>query len=94
METTYKNLAYSASQLKHNYGPNVHILAQPSLLTRLSRACSPECDSLELVRHVRSVYREMASIVANVEFPRRQVRAKTRMFEHHRQIIGHLVFRR
>lgn len=85
METAYKHLDYSASQMKHNYGRNVHILAQPSLLTRLARACSAECDSLELVRHVRSLYREMASIVANVEFPRRQVRLKTRMFDHHRQ---------
>ena len=85
METAYRHQDYTVPQLKHNYGPRVHILAQPSLLTRLARACSPECDSLELVRHVRSLYREMASIVANVEFPRRQVRSKTRMAESHRQ---------
>ncbi len=85
METAYRHLKYVVPQLSHNYGSRVHILAQPSLLTRLSRACSPECDSLELVRHVRSLYREMASIVANVEFPRKQVRTKTRMAEFHRQ---------
>lgn len=79
METAYDRLIYAPSELRHEYGSKVHILAHPSLVTRLARVCSPECGTPEMQRLVRDLYRELASIVAGAEFPRKRVRSRTRM---------------
>lgn len=79
METAYQHLRYAPPELQHDYGPRVHILAHPALLSRLARACSPECDAPEMIPLVGQLYREMASIVASAEFPRARVRTRTRM---------------
>lgn len=85
METAYRHLRYSPPELHHAYGPRVHVLAHPAMLSRLARICSPACETPEMMRLVNDLYREMASIVASAEFPRTQVRIATRMRRRHRQ---------
>lgn len=93
METAYGRLKFEPPELQHRYGPRVHILAHPSLLSRLARACSADCDAPEMMRLVDHLYREMASIVASVELPRVQARIPTRMSRAHREgyYVGELI---
>lgn len=85
METAYDRLKFEPPELTHQYGPRVHILAHPSLLSRLARVCHDRCDAPEMMRLVDHMYREMASIVASAEFPRVQTKIPTRMSRHHRE---------
>lgn len=83
METIYRNLRYTPSEITHRYGQNVHILAHPFLLSVLARLCHPKTIQPELSRMVTLLYRSLAAIVANAEFPRTTVRSLTRMEAHY-----------
>ena len=78
-EQAYQNIQFRASEMQHEYGPNVHILSDPFALTQLARLCSegtvvPEVSHLE-----RSLYTHMLRVVVNQEFPRKTVSSPTRM---------------
>lgn len=81
-ETLYQRVPYRPSELEHRYGPNVHILADPVLLTHLCRLCAPETVQPAINRLVSSIYYETLRQVANVEFPRTVVARDTRMIAH------------
>lgn len=83
METIYRHLRYAPSEIPHRYGPNVHILAHPFLLTVLARLCHPRTIQPEFSRLVALLYRSLAVIVANAEFPRTVARSLTRMKAHY-----------
>ena len=78
-EVTYRELHYQSSELKHHYGPNVHILSDPFALTQLARLCAPGTVVPEVSNLVRSLYTHMLRSVVNREFPRKTVASETRM---------------
>jgi uracil phosphoribosyltransferase len=66
-------------ELEHRYGPQVHILTDPTLRTLLARACIPETRQPEMNRLVAACYRGLLRAVLAGEFPRERVRWPTRM---------------
>lgn len=78
-EQAYQNIRFTASELNHEYGPNVHILSEPFALTQLARLCSIETVAPEVSHLVRSLYQHMLRVVVNQEFPRTTVSLPTRM---------------
>jgi uracil phosphoribosyltransferase len=80
-DSAYSGYVYRLPELPHAYGPNVHLLADPVLLTQLARLCRPEVVQPEVTRLVRDMYRALARLVLANEFPRRAAEVKTRMFE-------------
>jgi uracil phosphoribosyltransferase len=78
-DTLYERVAYRASELEHRYGPGVHILSDPVLLTHLARLCARETVQPTINRLVTTMYYEMLRAVANLEFPRVRVSVPTRM---------------
>ncbi len=78
-EQCYVNPAARDGELVHEYGPNVHLIADPLALTWLSRLSHPSCVQPEVNRIVTLLYRGLVREVINREFPRKIVRTETRM---------------
>jgi uracil phosphoribosyltransferase len=83
MDSQYRRLRYTPSTREHRYGKGVHLISDPYLLTRLARLCSPECVQPEINRLMSALYRAMAQIVVNQEFPRVAAELPTRMAADH-----------
>lgn len=81
MDRQYRQLDYSPSEMQHEYGEGVHILQDPVGLSQLARLCSPRVGQPEFNRLIRRLYQRMVSVVANVEFPRRDAEVPSRMQE-------------
>ncbi len=70
-----------SGELEHGYGPGVHILSDPFLLTVLARIGQPDTSQREIRALLRTIYqRLLAETVAN-EFPTIEARVPTRMSE-------------
>lgn len=75
----YEEVPFSVSEIEHRYGPNVHLLGDPYMLTLLAQLCSPDTVQPDVTRLVRELYRFLTSKVVSMEFPRRRVERPTRM---------------
>jgi uracil phosphoribosyltransferase len=65
--------------LEHRYGPNVHLLDDPVLLTVLARLGAPSTGTAALPALVRTAYQRLFWAVMAREFPIEQGRVPTRM---------------
>ncbi|HSI05824.1 MAG: uracil phosphoribosyltransferase [Myxococcota bacterium] len=79
-ETVYRSYSYRPPQLEHRYGPNVHLLGDPVMLTQLARLSRPETLQPEVTWLVRDIYETLVRIVIAAEFPRSPAEVRTRMF--------------
>jgi uracil phosphoribosyltransferase len=79
-ETAYKSVDYRPPQLTHRYGPNIHLLADPVMLTQLARLSKPETLQPEVTWLIRDIYETLVRTVIAAEFPRREGEVRTRMF--------------
>ncbi|HEX5657855.1 MAG TPA: uracil phosphoribosyltransferase [Polyangiales bacterium] len=80
-ESAYQGYTYRLPELAHGYGANVHLLADPILLSQLARLCRPEVVQPEITTLVRDMYHSLVRMVIANEFPRERVHVKTRMYE-------------
>lgn len=78
-DRTYEHYDYRLSELEHGYGPNVHLLACPVLLTQLARLCRAETVQPEITWLVRDIYETMVRAVIANELPRTLASVDTRM---------------
>ncbi len=80
-DSLYENVPFTLSELKHHYGPQVHLVGTPYLLSQLATLCSkieqPLVNTL-----VRTLYTELVTMAVNHEFPRKAASIPTRMIEH------------
>ncbi len=81
-DSLYENVGFSLSEMKHHYGPNVHLVGTPYLLSLLARLCAKETFQPEVNTLVRTIYSDLVSTAINQEFPRKQATIPTRMFDH------------
>lgn len=81
VDSAYQRLQPASYELEHAYGPNVHILADPFLLTHLAYLCNKETQQPGINRAVRDLYRYLIKAVLNGEFPRVVQRVETRMHD-------------
>jgi len=75
----YEEVPARVDEIEHRYGPNVHLLRDPFLLTMLARLCSPDTVQPDINRIVREIYTHMVARVVAQTFPRRRVEMPTRM---------------
>lgn len=80
-DQAYHGYRYRLPELDHAYGPQVHLLADPVLLSQLARVCMPAVAQPELSILIRDLYRTMLGMAVAHEFPRVPAEVKTRMFE-------------
>ncbi len=79
MDVTYSRLPHGSVELEHRYGPNVHLLAQPYLLTLLAQLCADGTIQPRVNRLITTLYSHLMGMVANAEFPLRKLAVPTRM---------------
>lgn len=82
IDSAYRNLPYQTAEIEHLYGPNVHILADPFLLSHLAHLCEQNTIQPAINMIVKDLYQYLIKAVLNGEFPRTQTTVKTRMIEH------------
>lgn len=79
-EIAYRDYPYRLSELPHRYGQNVHLLADPVMLSQLARLSRPETLQPEITWLIRDIYETLVRIVIAHEMPRREAEVRTRMF--------------
>jgi uracil phosphoribosyltransferase len=78
----YENVPFQLSEMKHRYGPNVHVVGNPYLLSLLAVLGANDTEQPQVNTLVRTLYTELATMVVNAEFPRRTAQVPTRMIQH------------
>ncbi len=73
-------------ELRHHYGPNVHIIDNPFLSGLLAKLCSPKCEQPEINRIVEVLYTHLISMTVNNEFDKEEFEESTRMSVSHPNI--------
>ena len=81
-DSLYENVPFSLSELKHFYGPNVHLVGNPYLLSLLASLCAKDTQQPAVNTLVRALYSDLITMVVNHEFPRRQVTIPSRMIQY------------
>jgi uracil phosphoribosyltransferase len=81
-DTLYENVPFRLSEMRHFYGPTVHLVGTPYLLSLLAKLCAKDTHQPEVNTLVRTLYAELVTMAINQEFPRRQAAIPTRMIEH------------
>ena len=78
-DSAYQHLPSRERELDHAYGENVHILADPFLLTHLAFLCSEGTQQPAINQVVRDLYQYLIKAVMNGEMPRVVKDVTTRM---------------
>lgn len=84
-DSQFQGVRYRLSEMEHRYGPNVHLLSDPLLLSHLARLCAEDTHQPVINELVQAIYSSMLEIVVNREFPARQAEIRTRMADLHSQ---------
>lgn len=82
VDDAYRSLPPHSGELEHAYGENVHILADPFLLTHLAFLCREDTTQPAINAVVRDLYCYLIKAVMNGELPRCVERVRTRMAAH------------
>ncbi len=82
-DSQFAKFTYKGSELPHQYGPNVHLLSDPLLLTYLSRLCEERTVQPFVNELITKIYDGLLQAVVNQEFPRKEVAVETRMSAFH-----------
>lgn len=77
----YDRVPYRLPELEHRYGPNVHIVSDPWMLTMLSTLCAKGTQQPLVNQLVAGLYGQLLRHVVNAEFPRRHASRPTRMID-------------
>lgn len=81
-DSLYENLRFTLNEQKHFYGPGIHLVGSPYLLSLLARLGAKETQQPDVNTLVRTIYAELVTMAVNHEFPRKVVTIPTRMIEH------------
>ena len=63
-DRAYEQLPFRPSEIEHRYGPNVHILANPYLLSQLALLCARETTQPAINRLVTGLCQVLAPILS------------------------------
>ncbi len=77
----YDKVPFRLSEIEHRYGPNVHVVANPFLLTQLATLCAKGTFQPHVNRLVSLLYTDLVKMVLSAEFPRKQAAQPTRMID-------------
>jgi uracil phosphoribosyltransferase len=88
-DRAYERVPFQLSELEHRYGPNVHILANPFLLTQLAVLCAKTTGQPAINRLVGQLYTDLVRTVINAELPRKPLAVPTRMIDTNPRGIFH-----
>ncbi|MGK5082738.1 uracil phosphoribosyltransferase [Bdellovibrionota bacterium FG-1] len=82
-DSQFHHVNYRLSEMDHRYGPRVHLLSDPFLLSHLARLCAEDTYQPVINELVTTLYSSLLETVVNHEFPTRRAAIRTRMAQHH-----------
>lgn len=88
-DRAYEHVPFRLSEIEHRYGPNVHVLANPFLLTQLATLCAKTTAQPAINRLVGLLYTDLVRTVINAELPRKSLAVPTRMIDSNPRGIFH-----
>jgi uracil phosphoribosyltransferase len=80
-DTLYANVPFRLSEMTHHYGPHVHLVGNPFLLSQLATLCAKGVIQPRINQLVELLYADLVKTVVNAEFPRKSVSVPTRMID-------------
>ncbi|MBF5042629.1 uracil phosphoribosyltransferase [Aggregicoccus sp. 17bor-14] len=80
-DTLYADIPFALSEMPHRYGPQVHLVGNPFLLSQLATLCAKGTVQPQINRLVALLYTDLIKTVINAEFPRKSVTIPTRMID-------------
>lgn len=80
-DAVYETVPFRLSEIEHRYGPQVHLLADPFLLSQLATLSAKTTQQPQINQLVARLYASLLEKVINAEFPRRQLQVPTRMID-------------
>jgi uracil phosphoribosyltransferase len=83
----FQRVQFRLSEMEHRYGPNVHLMADPYLLSHLAQLCSKDTHQPVINELVTTLYSSLLKTVVNREFPTRPAEMPTRMAEYHPEAV-------
>lgn len=78
-DLVFEKLSFRPSVIDHDYGKNIHILADPYMLLGLSRLCSSECKQPEIHYWIKRFYSFLIHNAVNVTLEKADHFTSTRM---------------
>jgi len=78
-DSQFNDLRFQLSEIPHRYGPNVHILSDPFLLSHLAQLCAEDTVQPIINELVTTLYSSLLKTIVNQEFPKRRAQIRTRM---------------
>lgn len=81
-DSLYETIPFQRPELQHRYGPNVHLISNPFLLSQLATLCAKGTYQPQVNRLVALLYSDLVKTVINAEFPRKAAAIPTRMIDH------------
>src|SRR3982751_3379754 len=82
-DSQFNGIQFQLSEVEHRYGPNVHLLSDPFLLSHLAQLCAENTVQPVINELVTTLYSSLLKVVVNQEFPLRQAQVRTRMASYH-----------
>lgn len=80
-DSLYERLPFRLSELEHRYGPHVHLVGNPYLLSQLAILCAKGTVQPQINRLAALLYGDLVKMVINAEFPRKFAAIPTRMID-------------
>jgi uracil phosphoribosyltransferase len=87
IDSQFTHLKFQLSEIKHQYGSNVHILSDLFLLSHLAQLCSENTTQPVINELITTLYSSLLKTVVNQEFPTQWTQLRTRMADQHPEAI-------
>lgn len=81
-DVLYEKIPFRPNELDHRYGPMVHLVGNPFLLSQLATLCAKGTVQPQINRLVALLYTDLVKTVINAEFPRKTASIPTRMIDY------------
>lgn len=89
VDSQFRQVQHQLSEMPHRYGKNVHLLADPFLLSHLAQLCAEKTTQPLINELVTTLYSALLKTVVNQEFPIYFGQVRTRMAAEHPEGVYH-----
>lgn len=82
-DSQFEHLSFTPSEFKHHYGPNVHLVSSPLMLSLLAKLGRPDTHQPQINELVGMMYSHLIDHVIDQVFPKKFTKVETRMQAHY-----------
>lgn len=86
-DSQHQNLSFHPNEMSHQYGPNVHLVSSPLMLSLLAKLGSPKTHQPQINELVEMLYSYLMDNVIDLLFPKKFGSIETRMKSSHAEAL-------